>query len=228
VLAASPWHGKIVFMEFIQKYRLWIAGIIVVVAGIAILMLGYQHFKPLPETTEFKGRYFSFTYPRIYNAQEYAPGVVSIGTKNDAGLDPLVEVTRYGSDPDSALPKSFDTFMKLQAGVLCGADGPIESIACTEIGVTPYTSPTGLSGQMLNLTLIKKNLKTGTTTNETYGPFYVFNTTNPATTDTPLRYSGIFIHPSLAAFLSGTTSPAIMQGVLSTFTLASGTTSNIK
>lgn len=215
-----------VTMQFLNKYRLWIAGFILVLAGIGLAMLGYQHLHPLPENTDFKSRYFSFSYPRVYAAKEYAAGVVSIGKKNGDGLDPLIEVTLYQSDPDSPTPKKFDTFMKLQAAALCGADGSVESVSCTQVGVTPYVSPTGLAGQMLNLTLVKKNLKTGTTTNATYGPFYVFNTTNPPTPTDPLRYSAVFIYPSLSAFMNGTTSPAIMQQVLSTFTTANGTTTS--
>ncbi len=114
--------------------------------------------------TDLKTRYYSFSYPRVYDTKEYAPGVVSIGHQDGDALMPLVEITRYQSDPDTAAPKSFDTFMKLQAAALCGADGPTESINCTEVGVTPYISPKGLPGQKLDLTLVRKNLKTGTTT----------------------------------------------------------------
>lgn len=206
-------------MEILKKYRFWIAGAIVVVIGAFLLTLAYDALKPLPDNTEFKSRYFSFMYPRTYNAEEYAAGVVSLGIPNDEGLNPLIEVTRYQSDPDTALPKDFDTFMKRQAGAVCGADGPTESISCTQVGATPYTSPKGISGQKLDLTLVRKNLKTGTSTSSTYGPFYVFDTTASSTPDSPLRYSAIFVYPALPAFLSGTTTPALMDQVMSTFTL---------
>lgn len=210
-------------MSFIHKYRLWIAGIIVVVGGAFLLSWGYDALKPLPEYTEFKTGYFSFTYPRVYDAKEYAPGVVSIGTDNDEGIDPLVEVVRYQSDPDTALPTTFDAFMKRQAAALCGADGPVESIACTQVGVTAYTSPMGIPGQKLDLTMVRKNLKSGTTTSSTYGPIYVFDTSGSrasSTPETPFRYSAIFIYPALAAFVdTGTTSPQILDQVINSFVL---------
>lgn len=219
--------GRLDPMSFFQKYRLWIAGAIVVVVGILLLILGYQTFKPIPESTSFKTRFYSFSYPRIYSAQEYAPGVVSIGNKKEDGIDPLVEVTRYQSDPDTAVPTTFDAFMKRQAAALCGADGSIESITCTEIGVTPYTSPTGVEGKKLSLTLVRKNLKTGTTTPLTYSPIYVFNTSLPRATSTqsvssttePYRYSAIFIYPSLTSFIAGTTSPQVMDPIINSFVL---------
>lgn len=206
-------------MDFIQKNRFRIAAVLVIILGAGLLYLTYDHFKPLPETTTFKSRYYSFDYPRTYTAKEYASGVVSIGEENGDAITPYIEVNRYQSDPDVATPGSFDAFMKRQASALCGADGPTESITCTEVGVTPYTSPKGLTGQMLNLTLVKKNLASGTTTSSTYGPFYVFNTTDPATEDAPLRYSAIFVYPSLAAFVDGTTTPALMDQVIGSFAL---------
>lgn len=204
-------------MLFFEKNRFLIAGVIVVIVGVILLIMGYQAFKPLPDNTDLKTRFFSFSYPRIYDVEEYAPGVVTLGHDKGDAFEPLVEINRYQSDPESALPASFDAFMKRQAAALCGADSSIESVICTEVGVTAYTSPKGAVGQKLGLTLVRKNLKSGTTTSSTYGPMYVFNTTDTSTTTT--RYSGIFIYPSLAAFLNGTTSPAIMDQVLNTFVL---------
>lgn len=210
-------------MDFLKQNRFRIATALVIVLGAGLLYFTYSYFHPLPDTTTFKSKFFSFDYPRTYTAQEYAPGVVSIGTKNGDVLMPYIEVNRYQSDPDVAIPASFDIFMKRQASALCGADGPIESITCTQVGVTPYSSPKGFSGQKLNLTLVRKNLKSGTTTSSTYGPFYVFNTTATATPDSPLRYSAIFIYPSLSAFINqGTTTPALMDEILGTLDLPNG------
>ncbi len=206
-------------MHIVRKYRFLLAAILVIVIGGALAVITYEHLRPLPENTSFKTRFFSFTYPRVYDAQEYAPGVVSVGHKKGDGLDPLIDVVRYQSDPDVATPTTFDNFMKLQAAALCGADGPVESITCTQIGVTAVGTTTDNSIQQLNLTLVRKNLKTGTTTSSTYGPMYVFNTTTPPDPQNPLRYSAIFIYPSLSAFLDGTTSPQLMGQVFSSFLL---------
>jgi hypothetical protein len=209
-------------MSLAKKYRLIIASIIVVVGGILLFIWGYNKLQPLPELTEFKTSYFHFIYPRAYTAKEYAPGVVSIGNQDNDGINPLVEVVRYQSDPDIALPATFDAFMKRQAAALCGADGPIESISCTQVGVTPYTNPLGVKGNKLDLALVRTNLRSGTTTNSTYGPIYVFDTSGSrasSTPEDPFRYSAIFIYPSLSAFINlGTTSPQILNEVVNSYT----------
>lgn len=207
-------------MHFLKKNRFRVAVGLVTILGLGLIyLIASGSLTPLPDITSFKSKHYSFDYPRTYNAREYASGVVSVGTVFGDMLIPYVEVTRYQSDPDVAIPGSFDAFMKRQASALCGTDGSVESITCTQVGVTPYTSPKGLSGQTLNLTLVHKNLKSGTTTSSTYGPFYVFNTTATPRPDAPLRYSAIFIYPALSAFLSGTTTPELMQQVIGTFAL---------
>lgn len=212
-------------MHFLTKNRFWIAAAAVIILGIGVLLMTFGFFTTTPKLTDFKSRYFSFEYPRVYATQEYASGEVSIGIQNGQILMPNIEVNRYQSDPDVAAPPSFDAFMKEQAAALCGADGPTESVTCTQVGVTPTTTPNGLSGQMLDLMLIRKNLATGTTTSSTYGPLYVFNTTATATPDSPLRYTAVFVYPALSAFLDGTTTPDLMQQVISTLTLPEGVSS---
>lgn len=215
-------------MHFLKKNRLSVAAVLVIILGLGIAYLTYSYLNPLPETTAFKSTHYTFEYPRAYTAREYATGVVSIGKENGDVLTPYIEVNLYQSDPDEKTPVSFDAFIKRQAGLLCGADGPVESITCTEVGVTPYTNPLGEDGSKLDLTLVRKNLKTGTTTSSTYGPFYVFNTSATPTADSPLRYSAVFIYPSLSAFIDGTTTPVLEQQIVSTFKVPGGVTRNVK
>jgi hypothetical protein len=215
-------------MQFLKKNRFAVAiGLIIILGGgLIYLTQGYLH--PLPEVTTFKSKHYSFDYPRSYSAHEYASGVVSVGVMKGDALTPYTEVTLYQSDPDQKTPPSFDTFVKVQAGALCGSDSPVESVTCTQIGVTPYTNANGEDGSKLDLTLIRKNLKTGTTTSSTYGPFYVFNTTKAPATGESLRYAAIFIHPSLSTFLSGTTTPELEQQIVSTLKVPGGVTRTIK
>ncbi len=204
-----------------------LAAAIVILLGIILLIIGYAATRPVPDLTDFRSQYFTFTYPRMYDTEEYAPGVVSIGRQNGQVLMPLVEVNRYQSDPDIETPETFDAFMKRQASALCGNDNSLESVSCTEVAVTPYENPNGATGQKLDLTLIRKNLTSGTTTSSTYGPIYVFNTTSTSTPDatatsTPestLRYSAIFVYPALSAFLISSTSPELLNQVITTFEL---------
>jgi hypothetical protein len=128
---------------------------------------------------------------------------MSIGHDINGEVYGLIDVNVYMSDPQSTLPKSFNAFVKQQAESLCGSDNSIESITCSQKSIEPYTSPKGDVGQKMELTLVHKNLKTGTTTSEIYGPFYVFDTTptGPREADIPFRYSGVFVYPSFTAFL---------------------------
>lgn len=214
-------------MDFLKKNRFRVAAVLVIILGIGIAYFTYGYLHPLPTITSFKSSHYSFDYPRTYTAHEYASGVVSIGTSKGDTLTPYVEVTLYQSDPEEKAPVSFDAFMKRQAGALCGADG-LESITCTQIGVTPYTNPNGEDGSKLDLTLVRKNLKTGTTTTSTYGPIYVFNTTPTPTADNPLRYAAVFIYPSLSAFISGTTTPELEQQIVNTFKVPGGVQRRVK
>lgn len=215
-------------MQFLKKNRIRVAAVLVIILGIGLAFLTWGYLHPLPATTEFKSSSFSFTYPRTYFAKEYAAGVVSIGMGNDETIVPYIEVDKYRSDPESATPKSFEDFIKHQASVLCGADGPIESVTCTQIGITPYTNANGEDGSKLDLTLIRKNLKTGTTTSSTYGPLYVFNVTPTPSADSPLHYAAVFIYPSLSAFLHGTTTPELEQQIVSTFKVPGGVQRGVK
>lgn len=207
-------------MSFLLKYRFWIVSA-VVVAG--VVLVATQLFKAhVPDITNFITSEYSFTYPRTFSTEEYAPGVVSIGHQRPPyGLVPFVDVNIYKSDPQSKLPSSFDAFAKAQAAELCGSDDSVASITCTQKSVAPYTSAEGLIGTKMELTATFKNLKTGTTTSSTYGPLYVFDTTASATREAgaPLRYSGVFVYQSFTAFLAGTSSPALLNQVVDTLTL---------
>jgi hypothetical protein len=91
-------------------------------AGLLYFTFGY--FKSAAGHDDLQEQVFSFDYPRMYVAQEYALGCSFLGTRKGDVLMPYIEVNRYQSDPDEKLPSSFDAFMKQQAGALCGADGP--------------------------------------------------------------------------------------------------------
>ncbi|CAN5689982.1 hypothetical protein BH11PAT2_BH11PAT2_04370 [soil metagenome] len=178
-----------------------------------------RHWGPVPDNTTYHDVGFSFTYPRIYHLDEYAIDVASIGKPFGDTFTPLVEVVRYQSDPDSKLPPTYSDFIKNQALNLCGADGSTESITCTKADAKPYTSAKGLSGQELTLTLVRKNLKTATTTSTNYGPIYVFNTTPQPATGDPFRFQALFAYPSLAAFVGATSSPELLQKVVDTLVI---------
>lgn len=203
-----------------MKYRWYLVGLLAII----VVVLGVNHYirtRPGPILTEvssFQSGNFTFEYPRTYEAKEYATGVVSLGENyQNAGFIPLVDIVRYKSDPDVAAPVSFDAFVKKQLGSLCGSDSAGFTITCTNPVVAEYTTGS-TKGEVVNMTLTKKNLTTGTTSTSTYGPIYVFNSTD--TTATPIRYQGVFVYPTFSSFvLVGTTSPAFIESVATTLKL---------
>lgn len=212
-------------MILTPKHKLFIG--IGAVALLAALAFATQDvWKPLPDTTTYHDNSFSFEYPRVNNAEEYAPGAVIVGTEGDEGLTPLVEVVRYQSDPDVALPPTFDVYVRKQALALCGSDGSGESLTCTDLVAAPYTSAQGLEGQELSLTLERKNLASGTTTTETFAPIYVFNTTRAVEDpEDTFRYRALFVYPSFASAISGSASPALLSQVIDSLLIPGGVSS---
>ena len=209
-------------MILTPKYKLFIG--IGAVVLLAVLAFATQDvWKPLPEMTTYHDNGFSFEYPRVNNAEEYAPGAVIVGTAGDEGLSPLVEVIRYQSDPDTALPATFDAYVRKQALALCGSDGSVERLSCTDVVATPYTSAQGLEGQELSLTLVRTNLADGTTATETFAPIYVFNTTRPVEdAEDRFRYRAVFVYPSFASVISGTASPALLAQIIDSLLIPGG------
>lgn len=212
-------------MTLTPKQKLLIGVGAAVVLLILAAFLSRDLWTPLPDNTTYRDSNFSFEYPRALVAREYANAAVGIGTGSGIDFAPLVEVIRYQNDQDVALPATFDVYIERQARALCGSDGPIESLICTDVVATPYTSTQGLVGQELNLTLVRTNLADGTVTNDTFGPVYVFNVTDPADTTDPtdtLRYSSIFVYPAFASVATGSTSPTLLTQIIDSLQIPDG------
>lgn len=214
-------------MILTPKHTLLI-GIGAVILIAAALFFTQDLWKPLPETTTYRDGDFSFVYPRVNSTDEYDSGAVAVGTSGDAGFAPLVEVIHYQSDPDSPLPATFDAYVRKQALALCGSDGPIENLTCTDAVITPYTSAQGLEGQELSLTLVRTNLESGTTTTETFAPLYVFNLTRPVEDpEETLRYGALFVYPAFSSVASGSTSPELLAQVIDSLLIPRGVSTTV-
>lgn len=209
-------------MILTPKHRLFIGiGAVVLLAAAAFFTQGL--WKPLPENTTYYDSSFSFEYPRMNNAEEYAPGAVAVGSTNEGVFNPFVEVVRYQSDRDVALPATFDAYVERQATALCGSDGPVESLSCTDVVSAPYTSAQGLTGQELSLTLLRTNLESGTTTTEVFAPVYVFNLTRPVEDPEDVsRYRALFVYPSFSSVASGNVSPALLSQIIDSLLIPGG------
>lgn len=216
-------------MILTPKHKLLIGIVGVVLVLVAALVLFRNAWFPLSDETTYHGSGFTFVYPHASDAEEYAPGAVVVGNSSEDGVfSPLVEVVRYQSDREVALPPTFDAYVKRQALALCGSDGGVESLSCTDAAAAPYTSAQGLEGQELTLTLLRTNLESGTTTTETFGPIYVFNMTRPVENpEEALRYRALFVYPSFAAATSGSTSPKLLTQIIDSLLIPNGVSSTV-
>lgn len=204
-----------------KKLFIGIGAAVLVLIGAAFL--SRDLWIPLPDNTTYRASDFSFVYPRANVAKEYANAAVGVGTMNETEYNPLVEVIRYKSDEDVALPANFTAYVERQARALCGSDGSVESLKCTDVVSVPFESASGLVGQELTLTLVRTSLADGTVTNDTFGPVYVFNTTEPTDPTDPtdtLRYSAVFVYPAFASVAAASTSPALLTQIIDSLELS--------
>ncbi|MES2225248.1 MAG: hypothetical protein V4480_00375 [Patescibacteria group bacterium] len=212
-------------MNLTKRTKLIIGVIVAILLIIVIAYLTRNRWKPLPVMTTYIGSAFTFSYPRANHLEEYSSDVVSVQRPFGDTYYPLVEVVRYKSDPDVKLPSSFEAYIKQQAVALCGTDGSVESITCTGATTTPYVNAQGIAGEKLSLTLVRKNLTTGTSTTTAFEPIYVFNTTPVhMPSGESLRYQAIFIYPSLAAFVAGSSTPALESQIIDSLSISGGVT----
>ncbi|GEM_PF-1393254 len=169
---------------------------------------------PSTDTSTFKSKAFWFDYPRIFDVREFETGAVLVGSQERKEFVPLVQVMEYKSDPDSPLPASYEEFVTQQALELCGSDNSEESVECSTPVVEPFTSLNAFEGLKVTLTLTRTNLETQESVASTFGPIYAFDVTKPATAEDPLRYTSIFVNPTLQATLSGTEVTELLDAVV--------------
>jgi len=212
------------YLDLAKKYRWFIAGGLIVLILIAV-GAHYAFKKPPPPIdapSEFKSANFSFTYPRLFTAVERTDGAVALGGKVGDSFIPLVDVVRYKTDPDAPAPASFETFAARQAQALCGSDAEGVSLACTSPVTKVYTTPAGLVGEEMSLTLVARNLKSGTTTSSTYGPVYIFNTSQKPDPGEAVSYQAVFVYPDFYSFTLASSSAALVPDVAATLVITKG------
>lgn len=193
------------------------------VLAVALIGFGvhalYTQMHPLPEYTTFRSSHYSFEYPRAYRIEEYASGVISVGTETEEGFQSLVEVVRYQNDREAPRqPRSYAEFLNTQLLYLCGGDEPNQEVACAEPAGVAYQSPTGFQGQQFDLTLMRTDTVTDTTTSYAFGPVYAFDITDEGQ-EPPVRYTTLIVYPSLDAVRKGIDTSEVERIVMQTLDL---------
>lgn len=200
-------------MTFDKKRIYILAGAVLVFAIAALIWWQYEEtdgWAPLPVETSYQSPEFAFSYPREYSLEEYARGVVSLGTEINDERVSLVEVVRYRHDPDTATPVSYEAFVTRQVLALCGSDDAALIISCSNPVATSSPYGGAFEADEITLTMTRTNAA-GEKITEPFGPIYVFNTTQAATAEDPLRYEATFVYPSLEAVRAGTSTPALTE-----------------
>ncbi|HYE23438.1 MAG TPA: hypothetical protein VEA92_03275 [Candidatus Paceibacterota bacterium] len=155
---------------------------IVIGALIAAAVLGgiYAFSRTTPEApiVESELRYenqtygYSFTYPEGLTTNEYTPENISVGTREGESFTSVVDVSFQESFGEY---ESFEAFAIERAKTLCAADGPDQTLNCTDVvDQTAFTTVSGDTGLELYLTLAETTFSTGETDTYAFGPVYAF------------------------------------------------------
>jgi len=143
--------------------------------------------------TYFSDRYdFSFKYPDPYVISESSDEDISIGRESISSTEPLVAVYLLKSSPEIEI-QSFEEFVLDAARLACSIETSSSLQSCTRIDdvvkIAPFTTSSGIKGQVFYLRGEEKNNSTGKTSNIRRGPFYTFNTSS----NTPNRMSFVMV-----------------------------------
>lgn len=118
---------------------------------------------------------YSFSYPTTLTLYQYSPEVVALGTGAGDAFSTTMEIQVAAAAADDPAA-DFNEFVTTSLRNYCAADGPQESIYCTDVAArTTYLTQSGLQGDELVFTRVHHAIPTNTDTTETYGPIYVFN-----------------------------------------------------
>jgi hypothetical protein len=122
---------------------------------------------------------FSFSYPDNLDIDESSPEHISVGRKGVSIFNSLVDITLIKSSPEIQV-QSFEEFVLDQSRLACSYNISSVSQLCTRIDdlvkIKPFTSKTGIYGQVFYLKADEKTIATGKIVSKSRGPFYTFNT----------------------------------------------------
>lgn len=117
---------------------------------------------------------YSFAYPEAYALKAYTNEHVSVGTPVGEGFESLTDVSLQEAFSSDGY-ESFEAFVLERTRTLCAADGPDQTINCTDVvDQQAFASESGETGIEFHLLLAETTFSTGETKTYTYGPVYAF------------------------------------------------------
>lgn len=161
----------------------------IVIAGIVLLLLvgGYFMLRDEDNTSmqavqnAQQERYasdtygFSFAIPEDYEYTVYTEDAIDIGTATTSGFTGVANVRVYASLGEGGY-ENFEAFVFESLKNACAADGPAETIFCSEVeDKEGFTTDSGVAGTQLSLRRVYQNLATGEERVDSFGPIFVFD-----------------------------------------------------
>ncbi len=149
------------------------------------------------ETVENEPYGYRFSHSSGYSMYDHGSEYLSVGTPTEDGFESAVDLIVSENGTDTTF-ESFDAFALSRAQTFCAADGPGESMSCTDIMErNSFTTESGLKGEELYLTLVRTNLRDGTSVEGRFGPVFVFDISNHAMGS---EYAALFVYEPLYSF----------------------------
>lgn len=138
---------------------------------------------------------YQLSYSEGKTLMEYSPVVASIGSGEGEEFSPEIDIQVATSNADDGYA-DYQNFLYKFTSNYCAADGPDESIYCTDVvSSDSFTSTSGVSGEIFYLKRIHHYFVTGEEQEGVYGPIYAFNLS--ANVPESL-YAALLIRPSAA------------------------------
>jgi hypothetical protein len=165
--------------------KLRIALLVIIFAGAAAYLYLERSDAPLETPTAsasyISGEFgYSLSYPADLTYREYAGGDVVFGREEGESMNAVAEVRIL--TVAGAPGQSFIDTVGAELATLCAADGPDTSFSCTGVEeVGPFTTASGLSGNLLYLAGSLTILATGEVTSVRKGPYFIIPLSTGAT-----------------------------------------------
>lgn len=124
---------------------------------------------------------FSYEYPNTLDMKVLGADDEVLGIQGTVQFTPVVQISVIKGSAEITL-QSFEEFVLDEARRACSTTNATVSITCTRlddvVNIRPFTSSSGVQGQVFYLKADQKNLSTGKTDTVQRGPFYTFNSSS--------------------------------------------------
>lgn len=162
---------------------------------------------------------FSFAVPAPFEVKEYLPEAVSVGQPApDDGFDAVADIRLAVAGEGEDYP-SFEDFALGTLRNMCAADGPGETIHCTEARQRqPFVTASGLEGEVLYMERVHETFASSEKAVDGFGPVFLFDVSEEVPGD---GWAALTVQPP-ANLPSEQVDSALLRQVAESLTLGAG------